>query len=214
MKNASDPARFPLLTGRSPGRIASASTCAILLLGAACTSGSAKESSPEEILGDDPPSTWTAASTSGTGVTVSADPVPLRPGPLRLSIELDPEPSEPFPVTVDLVAPEMPMHGVLRYDAESVSPNAYVATVEVPMEGFWELYVNLDFGADAAVFELEVAPPYGAEPHSHHDTGSGTGTGATNTSAPEHIHGSGHTAGSDPQHSRVRTLASGPLTPH
>ena len=49
------------------------------------------------------------------------------------------------------------------------------------MEGYWELYVNLDYGADAAVFALDVAPG---------DQGSSHGHGASDdVSAGDHEHG-------------------------
>lgn len=138
----------------------------------ACTPGAADEVIPEgdraplpETRGGD---SWTASSTSGVEVRISVDPLPLRPGPARLEIALAAPPPEVLPLSVDLVSPEMPMHGIVRYEAEASSAARYHAVVEIPMEGFWELYVNLDYGADAAVFELDVPAPAGSGSHLHH----------------------------------------------
>ena len=111
---------------------------------------------------------WTVASTSGTTVTLAVDAAPIRPGRVRLDIVLGPSPAEVLPLTLDLASPEMPMHGVVRFGAEASDPGRYQAVVDIPMEGYWEVYVNLDYGADAAVFEWEVEPPEGGGGHQHH----------------------------------------------
>jgi hypothetical protein len=144
----------------------------LVLAGVACTPGAADEAlpagDPAETPDPDAGDAWTAASTSGVEVTLSVDPLPLRPGPIRLEIALGQEPPAALPLSLDLVSPEMPMHGIVRYETESSSASRYQAVVEIPMEGLWELYVNLDYGADAAVFELDVPAPEGSTGHEHH----------------------------------------------
>lgn len=144
----------------------------LVLAGVACTPGAADEAlpagdaaEPPDMVSGDP---WTAASTSGVDVTLSADPLPLRPGPVRLEIALGQEPAAALPLSLDLVSPEMPMHGIVRYETEASSTRRYEAVVDIPMEGLWELYVNLDYGADAAVFELNVPAPESSTGHEHH----------------------------------------------
>jgi hypothetical protein len=101
-------------------------------------------------------------------VTLSVEAMPVRPGRLRIEVALDEAPAEAIPLSVDLVSPEMPMHGVRRFEADVSGPGRYEAVVDIPMEGYWEVYVNLDYGADAAAFELDVEPPEDGEGHQHH----------------------------------------------
>jgi hypothetical protein len=171
-------------TGRTNSKLMTGAV--LVLVGVACTSGVADEvlsegdqaPAPDLASGD----AWTAASTSGVEVSVSADPLPLRPGPVRLEIALGEAPPDVLPLSLDLVSPEMPMHGIVRYETEASSVAHYRAVVDIPMEGLWELYVNLDYGADAAVFELDVAAPEGSTGHEHHG-------GAPSTEAgPQHDH--------------------------
>lgn len=111
---------------------------------------------------------WEGESSGGTPVTVTTPNVPVRLGPLSLSIAIRSDSPEPLPVSVDLVSPEMPMHGIRRFDAEAISPTEYTVNLEIPMEGRWLLYVNLDAGVNAASFELDVPPPEEAESvHQH-----------------------------------------------
>ncbi len=59
-------------------------------------------------------------------------------------------------MTVDLVSPDMPMHGITRFDSEALSPEEYTVEMDVPMEGRWLVYVNLDIGVNAASFEFRI----------------------------------------------------------
>ena len=111
---------------------------------------------------------WTVSSTSGTTVTLSVDAVPVRLGQVLLDVTLDDAPAEALPLSVDLASPEMPMHGVARFEAEALSPGRYQAVVDIPMAGYWQVYVNLDYGADAAVFEFDVAAPEDGDGHQNH----------------------------------------------
>ncbi|MCZ6825587.1 MAG: hypothetical protein O7E50_07880 [Gemmatimonadetes bacterium] len=111
---------------------------------------------------------WEGESSGGTLVTVTTSNVPVCLGPLSLNIVIRSDSPEPLPVSVDLVSPEMPMHGIRRFDAEAISPTQYTVNLEIPMEGRWLLYVNLDAGVNAASFELHVPPPEEAESvHQH-----------------------------------------------
>ncbi len=101
---------------------------------------------------------WEGESSGGTPVTVTTPNVPVRLGPLSLNIGIQSDSPEPLPVSVDLVSPEMPMHGIRRFDAEAISATEYTVNLEIPMEGRWLLYVNLDAGVNAASFELDVPP--------------------------------------------------------
>ena len=95
-------------------------------------------------------------SASGIAVRLQVEPFPVPVGPVFVRVEAAGTTALPRP-TLDLVSPTMPMHGVVRYDAEEAS-GGFATTMEVPMEGRWAIYVNLDDGADAAWFEFEVAP--------------------------------------------------------
>ncbi len=106
---------------------------------------------------------WEGESSGGTPVTVTTPNVPVRLGLLSLNIAIRSDSPEPLPVSVDLFSPEMPMHGVRRFDAEAISPTEYTVKLEIPMEGRWLLYVNLDAGVNAASLELDVPPPEEAE---------------------------------------------------
>lgn len=103
---------------------------------------------------------YTATSSGGTEVTITAvgiDGAPLRADTIRWRIEAGDAP-ENAPLTVDVVSPEMPMHGVVRYAAEALGGGAWSVETPIPMEGRWILYVNLDSGVDAAEFPVDVAP--------------------------------------------------------
>ncbi len=102
---------------------------------------------------------WVGETSTGTPVTVTTPNLPVRPGPLTLYIEVSNPGEEVLPVTVDLVAPEMPMHGITRFDAEASSPEEYTVEMDVPMDGRWLVYVNLDIGVNAASFEIRIPGP-------------------------------------------------------
>jgi len=166
---------------------------------AACSTGDAGETPASSADGQaerEPaattPGTWTATSPRGTGVTLRAEPTPLTAGPVRFEI-LSPHAPD-GPLTVDLVSPSMPMHGIRRHEAVALENGAWVVEVETPMEGSWALYVNLDHGADAAEFLFEAAP--GEEGSGHHHPGpESSGTEPVST-ATGHDHG-GHEGSPD-----------------
>jgi hypothetical protein len=95
-------------------------------------------------------------------------PVPLEPGPHRLRLEL-PVGMNPAALTADLVSPSMPMHGIVRVALEVEDGSAgAVVPLDIPMEGEWALYVNVDgIGADAAEFLFDVAPGPDGPTHNH-----------------------------------------------
>ncbi len=115
-----------------------------------------------DVLADRGP--WTTQSTDGTRVTLSAEPAPPSAGPVKLIVAVDAAASEARPVSVDLVSPTMPLHGVVRYDLVEGE-----AGIHVPMEGRWALHVNLDeIGTNSAEFLFDVEPSGGSAHHSRH----------------------------------------------
>ncbi len=58
--------------------------------------------------------------------------------------------------SADLVSPSMPSHGITRYAAVPAEDGSYLVETEIPMQGDWVLYVNLDDGGDSAEFPFEV----------------------------------------------------------
>ena len=95
-----------------------------------------------------------ALSTSGAPVLLTLSRDTVQVGEVGLTVQLG-EHREHAP-TLDLVSPTMPMHGVIRYAMEQGHEGSYATTVQVPMEGRWAVYVNLDAGSDAAWFEFDA----------------------------------------------------------
>lgn len=112
---------------------------------------------------------WTGETAMGTPVSVTAASTPVRPGPLSLRIRVENPEREALPLSVDVVAPAMPMHGITRFEAVAISPEEYLVEVELPMEGLWLVYVNLDIGVNAASFEVDVPASEGVR-HGNHDS--------------------------------------------
>ena len=112
---------------------------------------------------------WVGETAAGTPVVVTTENPPMRPGPVSLHIQVQNPGPEVLPVSVDVVAPSMPMHGITRFDAEAISAEEYLVEIELPMEGRWLVYVNLDIGVNAASFEVDVPPSEGAS-HGHYDS--------------------------------------------
>ncbi|MEN8375393.1 MAG: hypothetical protein ABFS34_08090 [Gemmatimonadota bacterium] len=123
--------------------------------------GPAGEEAPAAAAAGDP---WAATSSGGVAVRAVPDPDPPALGAVVFTIEAD----DSTPLSVDLVSPSMPMHGVIRYPLERAA-NRLVATVEIPMEGDWVLYVNFDeAGAHAAELPFQVdGPAGGGADHAH-----------------------------------------------
>jgi hypothetical protein len=144
----------------------------VAVLASACTSGDAHdapadapgsvaEASVDGSLGG--PGPWTARSTTGAEVTLSVGASPIAAGPTELTLTVAGQANSPLVArSVDLVSSEMPLHGVARFPVTDG-----VARLQIPMEGRWALYVNLDeAGGDAAEFIFDVAPNrYGGHQH-------------------------------------------------
>jgi hypothetical protein len=151
-----------------------------ILAVAACGAGMAEEpgeAGAREGAGTDViplVGTLSETSTGGALVRLAFDPDPLAAGPLILTLAIDPPPNDPGIVSLDVVSPEMPMHGVVRYPVQEVRPGRFTAAIVVPMAGLWEFYVNLDVGLDTAPFAVRVlsAGPDGSGPHVEADVGS------------------------------------------
>ncbi len=104
------------------------------------------------------PAVWTGTTTSGLEVTVRPDPFPIRVGETEFKISIDGPVSEGTPISIDIVSPEMPAMGILRYAAETSGPREYIARAHIGMSGAWEIYVNLGDGTDSAPFAFSVEP--------------------------------------------------------
>ncbi len=117
--------------------------------------------------------TLAATTSGGTDIDLTFRPDAPVPGEVELILDIRPSPEEPDAVSVDLVSPEMPAHGVLRYPATwNGEDGSFTVDVSIPMEGLWEIYVNLDVGTDAAAFEIRV-PSLDAETLNAHDEHTG-----------------------------------------
>lgn len=120
----------------------------------------ASEAMPEAMSGDhmmaspegDGPRM--ATSTGGSHVTLVVTPNHVVAGPMSLEISVHSSDGSAIASSVDLASPSMPMHGVVRYPVTDGKVD-----FEIPMEGDWVVYVNLDgTGNDAAEFVFQVAP--------------------------------------------------------
>lgn len=171
----------------------------------ACRPGEAREAAAGVGADGDTggPTVWHSVSSGGSSVRVVTPPEPMEAGTLTFEFEVDPPPPEDREITIDLASPEMPAHGVVRYPAEAQGEGRYRATAVIPMEGRWALYLNLDYGADAAAFEFDASPARGSEGHDHHGAGS---TPEASASEGHDDHGGGspeESAGSEgPEHHR------------
>lgn len=111
------------------------------------------------------PGPWTVEATGGARVTLDLEGGPAV-GPVRARIGVSGPDGPRGAHSVDLVSPTMPLHGLVRFPVVDG-----VGAVEIPMEGQWALYVNLDAaGEDHAVFVLDVEPAAGGA----HDRSSGS----------------------------------------
>jgi hypothetical protein len=105
---------------------------------------------------------WTATSSGGTEVALAWAASEARVGAVRLELSIARGPASRI-VSVDLVSPTMPMHGVVRVPVGRSDDGRWVAELDIPMEGRWAVFVNLDDdGADTAEFRFDVPPPGGS----------------------------------------------------
>ena len=110
------------------------------------------------------PAVWTGTTTSGLAVTVRPHPFPVRVGETEFKIWFGGGVPDQTPISIDVVSPEMPAMGVLRYRAETVGPGEYVARARIGMGGAWEVYVNLgDYPMAISYYEqsLKIAHELG-----------------------------------------------------
>jgi hypothetical protein len=101
---------------------------------------------------------WIGTTTNGVGVTVSPHRVPIRVGVTVFQISFEDEVPDDISVSIDVISPEMPVMGLMRYPAEPSGPSTYTASAEIRMDGAWEIYVNLGDGTDSAPFAFDVQP--------------------------------------------------------
>lgn len=112
-----------------------------------------------------PDHTLSGVTTEGTAVLLQTAESPLKVGKVRFAIAFPNGIPADVPVSMDLVSPEMPMMGIRRFEAQKVSASEFIVDGEIMMEGFWNVYVNLGYGADAAEFEFDVEPAAGGMGH-------------------------------------------------
>ena len=129
------------------------------------------DTSPETAVDLGNAAVWIGATTSGLEVTVRPDRVPVTVGVTMFQISFEQGASDDIPVSIDVVSPEMPAMGIMRYAAEPSGPNTYTSSAEISMEGAWEIYVNLGDGTDSAPFAFDVQPGDmdGSDPMAGHD---------------------------------------------
>ena len=108
----------------------------------------------------------TSWSPSGTEASLSLHPDPPAPGRLRLEFALPEGVASSGGLSVDVVAPQMPAHGILRYPVPVSAGARASLDIGIPMAGLWAIYLNLDHGPDAAAFEIQVEGS-ALEPHAH-----------------------------------------------
>ena len=113
------------------------------------------------------PAIWEAVSPSGTAVTVTVEPYPVRVGDMSFHIAFGQAVPDSVPVSIDIVSPEMPMMGIQRYAAHRMASGDYMVSAPIMMDGVWAMYVNLGIGADAASFEFEAEPGEAGAGHLH-----------------------------------------------
>jgi len=118
---------------------------------------------------DQPVGALTSETPDGVPVRLTLTPDPPLAGDVLLQVQVDGEVPDPDALTVDLVAPHMPAHGIVRFPVRVTAAGDMEAGIRVPMEGTWKVYVNLDSGAQAAPFQFQVAPGEGDHGHSGHD---------------------------------------------
>ena len=118
--------------------------------------GPEEDTSPETSVDLGSTAEWTGTTTSGIEVTVRPDRVPVRVGLTVFEISFEHELPGDIPVSIDVISPEMPVMGLMRYPAEPSGPNTYTASAEIRMGGAWEVYVNLGDGTDSAPFAFDV----------------------------------------------------------
>jgi hypothetical protein len=75
------------------------------------------DSSPETAVYLGETAEWTDTTTSGIEVTVHPDGVPVRVGVIEFQISFEQELPDNIPVSVDVISPEMPVMGLMRYIA-------------------------------------------------------------------------------------------------
>ena len=147
-------------------------------------------SDQETMAADADPAEWVGTANGGTVVTLRPDRYPVEAGVVGFHVTLDRAVPEGTPVSIDIVSPEMPAMGILRYSAEAIGPREYMAHLEIGMEGAWEAYVNLGDGTDAASFEFQVAPgSVGDHEHGGNPTGEEDDHESATAAGGEHAHG-------------------------
>ena len=122
--------------------------------------GAGEGTSPEasQDVVDEAAAIWVGTTTSGVEVSVRPNRVPVLVGRTHFEITFGSELPKDTPVSIDVISPEMPVMGLLRYAAEPSGPNRYTVAADIRMDGAWEIYVNLGDGTDSAPLAFDVQP--------------------------------------------------------
>ena len=103
---------------------------------------------------------WVATSDGGSRVSLHPSEFPLNVGAVSLAIQIQTDNGEPHARSIDLISPTMPAHGIVRSAVRGSAEAGYAADIDIPMEGTWAVYVNLDeVGGDAAEFIFMAGTP-------------------------------------------------------
>jgi hypothetical protein len=96
--------------------------------------------------------TWEATATDGSMVSVGVGARPPAVGSTSLEISVEGSAPQRSAISVDLLSPTMPAHGIVRYPVVDGS-----VTLDLPMAGRWAIYVTLNaIGENTAEFVFDV----------------------------------------------------------
>ena len=90
--------------------------------------GAGDDTSPEKAARLGTAAEWLGTTTSGIEVTVRPDRVPIRVGLTVFQISFEHKIPADIPVSIDVISPEMPVMGLMRYMAEPSGPNTYTVS--------------------------------------------------------------------------------------
>jgi hypothetical protein len=137
---------------------------------------------------------------SGVAVSLAVDPDPPRPGAVRVLVGFPGGPVSADSPSVDLVAPHMPAHGIVRVPLSLNHEGHGEANIRIPMEGLWALYVNLNRGSEAAPFEFLVEADEDRPTHVGDETGGHHHHVSHRSSTPGHAPEGAAASGHDHHH--------------
>lgn len=105
----------------------------------------------------------------GREVAFTIHPDPPRAGELDVEFRFDDAPSDPSSVIVDVLSPEMAAHGIVRFPVEAAEDGRFTSRIEIPMEGVWEVWIELGREQETASFRFRVDPGEDGPVHAGHE---------------------------------------------